>query len=102
MAALTVRRFVVDTVERLLLNPCARMVKSSFTVIVVPDARSKVRRFTLSHKHLSRAAIALGALLLVGGGRFVHYLFVLGRAAQAVELADENLELKSQLRLVQE
>lgn len=78
------------------------MAKPSFTILIVPDHRSRVRRITLGHKILVRAGMVLGAMALLGAGMFVHYLSVVGRASQAVTLQDENLALKSQLRLVQE
>jgi len=74
----------------------------TFTVIIVPERSSKVRRLQIPRNRLYQ--LALGALLTVGLALFmlVHYVFTLDQASKNVALKDENVLLKARLRVLQE
>lgn len=74
----------------------------AFTVIIVPERSSKVRRLQIPRARLFQIAIA--ALVVVGLALFmaVHYVFVLDQASRNISLKDENVLLKARLRVLQE
>ncbi len=78
------------------------MAKKTYTVMVVSDHHSPVKRF-----HISRTLIVqlvVGVLLMVGMavGATVHYFQVAKDAAENRILRDENLTLRTQLKSVRE
>jgi hypothetical protein len=74
----------------------------TFTVIIVPERSSTVRRIQIPRSRLFQLAFA--ALTVVGLGLFmaVHYVFILDQASRNVSLKDENVLLKARLRVLQE
>jgi murein DD-endopeptidase MepM/ murein hydrolase activator NlpD len=74
----------------------------SFTLIVVPDHHSEVRRFRLQKRTLIQAlsAASLFALVLAVAG--VHYVSVARDARENRSLRDENLALKGELKAIRE
>lgn len=76
------------------------LADKTYTLIVVPDDNSSVRRFKLSGRLVHQALAALAVLLafFVAGG--VHYLVVARDAAENRLLRDENLTLKTQLKAI--
>jgi murein DD-endopeptidase MepM/ murein hydrolase activator NlpD len=78
------------------------VAKPSFTLIVVPDNDSKVRRYRVQPEVLKRlavaGAVAVGLLILA----FLHHLDVSRRAAENEVLREENLALRNQLKAVRE
>jgi murein DD-endopeptidase MepM/ murein hydrolase activator NlpD len=75
---------------------------SSYTVMVVPDRTAAVRRYRVP-KRLVQVVLGVAAsVLLVAGGATVHYFAILSDASEARALRDENLQLRSELRLVQD
>lgn len=73
-----------------------------FTLMVVPDRSSHVRRYRVA----TRAVVAVAVVALAFGagiaGASVHYGRIIGRAAEATKLREENVSLKEQLQLVAE
>lgn len=74
----------------------------TYTVIIVPERSSTVRRLQIPRARLFQ--VALGAAALVGLALFmaVHYVFVLDQASRNGALKDENVLLKARLRVLQE
>jgi murein DD-endopeptidase MepM/ murein hydrolase activator NlpD len=74
----------------------------TFTLIIVPERSSKVRRLQIPRHRLFQ--IGIGGVLVVGLALFmaVHYFFILRQASNNAGLKDENVVLKARLRLVQE
>ena len=74
----------------------------TFTVIIVPERSSTVRRIQIPRTRLFQ--VAFGAVLVVGLALFmaVHYIFVLDQASRNGALKDENVTLKARLRVLQE
>jgi murein DD-endopeptidase MepM/ murein hydrolase activator NlpD len=73
-----------------------------FTVIVVSDHSQAVRKFRLPRKWLHNSAyvgagVGLVALLTIG-----HYFALLGASSENSVLKEENVQLRSQILLVQE
>jgi murein DD-endopeptidase MepM/ murein hydrolase activator NlpD len=73
-----------------------------FTVIVVSDHSTAVRKFRVPRRWLKNGAyagagVALVALLVVG-----HYFALLGASSENSVLKEENAQLRSQVLLVQE
>ena len=73
-----------------------------YTVLIVPERSAKVRRLKVSHRRLIQLAfVGVGAVALAMF-MLVHYAFVVSRAAENVVLKAHNLELRTQLRGLQE
>lgn len=73
-----------------------------FTLMVVPDRSSHVRRYRVATRVV--VALLVVGLAFAGGiaGASVHYGRIIGRAAEATKLREENVSLKEQLQLVAE
>jgi len=73
-----------------------------FTLMVVPDRSSHVRRYRVATNAV--LAVLVTSLVFAGGlgVASVHYGRVVGRAAEATKLREENVALKEQLQLVAE
>ncbi len=79
------------------------MAKSkSFTLIVVPDQDSHVRRYRVQKSFLVQLASGFGLLALVATVASVHYVQVAKDAAENRILREENLALKTQVRSIRE
>lgn len=70
----------------------------TFTIIIVPERSSTVRRLQIPRARLYQ--LVLGALAVVGLALFmaVHYVFILHRASQNFDLKAENNLLRARLR----
>jgi murein DD-endopeptidase MepM/ murein hydrolase activator NlpD len=76
--------------------------QKAYTLIVVPDGESKVKRFRVERKllvQLLTGACTMAVLSLIAS---VHYFIVARDAAENRILRDENLTLKTQLRAIRE
>lgn len=78
------------------------MANRSYTLMVVPDRDSRVRRYRFESRWLVRGGVAAGVLLLALIGAGIHYASVLERVSENRLLRDENTQLRTQLKLVQE
>lgn len=78
------------------------MSNESYTLIVVPDQHSEVKRIRLTKTALVRAAA--GAIVFVAAAVFasVHYVSVARDAHENSDLRDENLALKGELKAIRE
>jgi murein DD-endopeptidase MepM/ murein hydrolase activator NlpD len=79
-----------------------QLANESFTLIVVPDRQSEVRRFRLRRAWILQALGAIAFLMLVGAGMVVHYGTVVTEAQENPALRDENLKLKSEIAVIRE
>jgi murein DD-endopeptidase MepM/ murein hydrolase activator NlpD len=70
--------------------------------MVVPDRDSHIRRYRVSTRWLVRGGVALGLFVVALVGAGFHYAHVLDHVAENQLLRDENTQLRTQLRLVQE
>ncbi len=73
-----------------------------FTLIVVPDRDSEVKRFHLRKRWLKQAVAVVVMLLLTAAALAVHYGLVVADARENPGLRDENLKLKSELAVLRE
>ncbi|MER2563663.1 MAG: M23 family metallopeptidase [Myxococcaceae bacterium] len=78
------------------------MANESFTLIVVPDRQSEVRRFRLRRAWVIQAVVAVSLLLVVGAVLVAHYATVVTEAHENPGLRDENLKLKSEISVIRE
>jgi len=78
------------------------VAKKAFTLIVVPDHESAVKRYRVTQTFVWRALGGLAALALVAAGASVHYFQVAGDAAENRILREENLSLRGQLKSIRE
>ena len=80
----------------------AKAPKGSYTVIIVPERSSQVRRYTVPRKWISRSIA--GALVTLGVVTFlfVHYVGMVAEAGQNRSLKNENVTLKTRLQTMQE
>ncbi len=78
------------------------MANKSFTLIVVPDHHSEVKRFRLEKRWLFQGAAALLTVTVVTVVSLFHYLSVVGEAKENPGLREENVALKSELKAIRE
>jgi len=78
------------------------LANESFTLIVVPDRQSEVRRFRLRRSWVVQALVAASFLATLAAVLFVHYTQVVGEARENPALRDENLKLKSEISVIRE
>lgn len=78
------------------------MANKSFTLIIVPDRQSEVRRFHLRTAWVLQALAVVAVLTLLGVGLMVHYGSVVAEANENPGLRDENLKLKSEISIIRE
>lgn len=78
------------------------MPNKSYTLIVVPDHSSQVKRFRIPRSALVQSAAVLGVVFLLGVLASVHYVYVAKDAAENRILREENLVLKGQLKIIRE
>jgi len=78
------------------------VAKRIYTILVVPEHSSKVRRFKLPHQFLLRAGLGAVVLVALSGFALVHYLFIVDQAQETRGLKAENIQLKTRVRMVQE
>ena len=73
-----------------------------FTVLVVPDRTSRVRKVTIARSWLFGAAAGIAILGVVVVGVLIHYVRVLGDLSDYRSVYQENREVALQLRTHQE
>ncbi len=78
------------------------MGNRTFTIIIVPERSSKVRRLQIPRHRLFQFLLGACGLVALMLFMVVHYLATLDEASHNVALKDENVRLKAQLRVVQE
>ncbi|MBX7115052.1 MAG: M23 family metallopeptidase [Myxococcaceae bacterium] len=78
------------------------MANKSFTLIVVPDHHSEVKRFRLEKRWLFQGAAALLTVTVVTVISLFHYLSVVSEAKENPGLREENVALKSELKAIRE
>ena len=78
------------------------MTKRTYTILVVPEHSSRVRRLKIPHRLLLQSAIGGIAALTLASFMLVHYCFIVDQASENRGLKNENVHLKTRVRLVQE
>ncbi len=78
------------------------MANKTFTLIVVPDHNSQVKRYRIQKGLIVQALVGLFVLLGVAGGATIHYFQVAKDAAENRILREENLTMKVQLKSIRE
>jgi murein DD-endopeptidase MepM/ murein hydrolase activator NlpD len=74
----------------------------TYTVLIVPEKSSQVRRLIVPRSTIIRLAFGGIALLTLAAFMLVHYVYMVDQAAENRELKNENVVLKAQVRRVQE
>ncbi len=74
----------------------------SYTVMIVPERSSQVRRYTVPRVWITRSIAGAIALVAVAAFMLVHYIGMLAEAGENRSLKNENVNLKTRLRTVQE
>ncbi len=78
------------------------MAKKSYTLIVVPDHDSPVKRYRIQKSFLLQVGMGVMLLVGLGMGASLHYFQVAKDASENRILRDENLTLRTQLKSVRE
>lgn len=78
------------------------MAKRTYTILVVPEHSSKVRRLTIPHRFFLQVGLGTVALVTLVSFALVHYLFIVDQAKENSGLKAENIHLKTRVRMVQE
>jgi murein DD-endopeptidase MepM/ murein hydrolase activator NlpD len=74
----------------------------SFTLIVVPDRHSEVRRFHVRRSLLVQIAVLAAAVVVGGVAMAGHYVSVIAEAKENPSLREENLKIKSEMAVIRE
>lgn len=72
------------------------------TILIVPERSSQVRRLRIPHRYVVAAGLLAVGLLATASAMAVHYGFVVDQAAENRVLKNENVKLKTRLRIVRE
>src|SRR6185437_958990 len=72
------------------------------TVLIVPERSAKVQRLKIPQRTLLQMAFGVVGFVAVLAFMLVHYLFIVDKAAENASLKDENVLLKTRLRVVQD
>lgn len=80
----------------------AKRNNKSYTVLIVPEGSSQVRRYTVPVSWILRGVAGVITLVAVSTFMLVHYVGMLDEAAQNRVLKNDNVTLKTRLRTVQE
>jgi murein DD-endopeptidase MepM/ murein hydrolase activator NlpD len=78
------------------------VAKKSYTLIVVPDHDSPVKRYRIQKSFLLQVGMGVMLLVGLGMGASLHYFQVAKDASENRILRDENLTLRTQLKSVRE
>lgn len=78
------------------------MANKSYTVLIVPERSSQVRRLTIPRRLLVQIAVGVLSVVAVAAFMTVHYLYMVDQASENRELKDQNIQLNARLRLVQD
>ena len=78
------------------------MANKSYTIMIVPERSSQVRRLHVPRKTLIKIFIGVSAVVGLAGFLFVNYFYIATQAHENTSLKDENVILKARLRLIQE
>ena len=73
-----------------------------YTVLIVPERSSKVRRLRIPHRRLMQIFVIILSFAAVIGYMGVNYLHVVDEAGHNRDLKEDNIHLKERLRIVQE
>lgn len=76
--------------------------KKFFTILVVPDRTSTVRKVTIPRTWVYSSAVALGVLVIVAAGVLFHYVRVLRELGDYQSVYQENREVAVQLQTYQD
>lgn len=76
--------------------------KKFFTILVVPDRTSTVRKVTIPRTWVYSSAVALGVLMVVAAGVLFHYVRVLRELGDYQSVYQENREVAVQLQTYQD
>lgn len=74
----------------------------SYTILIVPERSSTVRRFKIPHRVLMNSIIGFLAVVALCAFLFIHYIFMVEKAGENTALKNENVMLKTKLRMIQE
>jgi murein DD-endopeptidase MepM/ murein hydrolase activator NlpD len=78
------------------------LANETYTLMLVPDTHSDVKRYQVKKKWLVQGLFALALLVLLAVGIFVHYGMVVTEARANPALREDNLKLKQELAVVRE
>lgn len=78
------------------------MGNRKYTVLIVPERSSTVRRYTIPHRVVVRTVLAASGVAALAAFALVHYLYMFDQAGENRQLKNENISLQTRLRLVQE
>jgi murein DD-endopeptidase MepM/ murein hydrolase activator NlpD len=78
------------------------VASKTYTVLIVPQKSSQVRRLVVPRKLLIQIGLGVLGVVAVAGFMAIHYLFMVDQASQNRDLKNENVLLKAQVRRVQE
>jgi len=78
------------------------MANRVYRILIVPEGSAKVRRFRLTGGSIKLWMLLTFAIIAGSGFLGIHYLHMADKVAMNPALKDENILLKSRLRVVQE
>ncbi len=77
------------------------MANKFYTILIVPEKTSKVRKIVIPSWMLKSSALILSALILLGGVMFFDYSYVMSEIGENKQLRIENRKLRQQAQIFQ-
>jgi murein DD-endopeptidase MepM/ murein hydrolase activator NlpD len=78
------------------------LANQTYTLMLVPDTHSDVKRYQVQKKWLIQGLVVLGLLAITAVGLVVHYASVVVEASSNPALREDNLKLKQELSVLKE
>lgn len=83
-------------------SPRSIFSRKTYTVLVVPEGSSQVKRLTIPDRWRQYAYLGVSMFVMVSSFMTIHYLHMLKDASENDLLKNENFALKARLRTVQQ
>lgn len=78
------------------------MANRYYTVMIVPERSSQVRRFQIAKRWLAYTLLGVAGVFSIASLLFIHYLYVVQEVSENRRLKDDNIQLRAQLKLLRD
>jgi murein DD-endopeptidase MepM/ murein hydrolase activator NlpD len=78
------------------------MANKHYTVMIVPERSSQVRRFIVQKRWVGYALLGIAGAFSIASFFFIHYLYIVQEVAANRRLKEDNIQLRAQLKLVRD
>ncbi len=78
------------------------MANRYYTVMIVPERSSQVRRLKIAKRWIGYALLGVAGLFSIASLLFIHYLYVVQETSENRRLKEDNIQLRAQLQLIRD